>query len=263
MEAKKKVTQSEIALGDLRQRQAKGRNLYYEIFKHKMDQAPNDINQFCNPKLEEESRQTLLKWIRDLDDRSSSQSLQILFSFSIPSSTAIDEIINLHMPVISAGAGTGYWEYLLHERGADIVMFDHNKIYPEGMRYLDIQTGGPELLRDHQDRVLLIAWPDNEESSTFGIDCLNNYKGDTIIHIGELLGETFSANPWGQSSSRDFQLRLAETFRCVSRVQLPNWPGHMDSLTIWSRVDHVDSSTEMVYIASGGIVGQRYYGWKN
>ena len=98
------------------------------------------------------------------------------------------------------------------------------------------------------------------EDCSFSLDCLKYYSGKTIIHIGELFGETLSSNPWGQTTSRAFQLRLGETFRCVSRVQLPNWPGHMDSLTVWSRApDVVDcDGADMVFIP---LKNTRYFGW--
>ena len=100
------------------------------------------------------------------------------------------------------------------------------------------------------------------EGCSFSLDCLRHYKGNTVIHIGELFGETLSTNPWGQTTSRDFQLRLGETFRCVSRVQLPNWPGHMDSLTVWSRAPQPVEcyGAEMVFINS---TNPRYIGWSD
>lgn len=73
------------------------------------------------------------------------------------------------------------------------------------------------------------------EESNFSVECLQHYNGNTIIHIGELFGETLSNNPWGQTTSQKFQLQLGESFRCVYRTQLPNWPGYLDSLSIWCR----------------------------
>nr|XP_006815735.1 PREDICTED: uncharacterized protein LOC100378907 [Saccoglossus kowalevskii] len=105
------------------------------------------------------------------------------------------------------------------------------------MRYIEIKDGGPEVLSEYSERTLMISWPDSEESSTFSTDCLKHYKGSSIIHIGELFGETMSSNPWGQSTSQNFQLQLGEEYRCINRVQLPNWPGHMDALTLWRRVE--------------------------
>lgn len=157
--------------------------------------------------------------------------------------------------------GNGYWEFLLQQRGADVVAFDQNTVYPKDMRYLEIMKGDPRILCDYEDRALLLSWPDHAEDCPFSLDCLKYYKGKTIIHIGELFGETLSSNPWGQTTSRAFQLRLGETFRCVSRVQLPNWPGHMDSLTVWSRApDVVDcEGADMIFIP---LENPRYFGWR-
>lgn len=58
-----------------------------------------------------------------------------------------------------------------------------------------------------------------------------------MIHVGELFGETFSKNPWGQSTSRTFQLKLGEAFRCMYRRRLTSWPGYMDTLSIWCRTN--------------------------
>lgn len=74
------------------------------------------------------------------------------------------------------------------------------------------------------------------ETSTFSTECLSEYQGDVIIHVGEMFGSTQFVNPWGQSTTREFQLALVENFRKVKEVKLPNWPGHLDSLTIWVRV---------------------------
>ena len=99
------------------------------------------------------------------------------------------------------------------------------------------------------------------EDCSFSLDCLKHYKGGTIIHIGELFGETLSANLWGQTTSRAFQLELGKRFRCVSRVQLPNWPGHMDSLTVWSRASQPVEcdGADMVFVRLKE--NQRYSGW--
>ena len=107
-------------------------------------------------------------------------------------------------------------------------------------------------------RIFISFWL--PEDCSFSLDCLKHYKGGTIIHIGELFGETLSANPWGQTTSRVFQLELGERFRCVSRVQLPNWPGHMDSLTVWSRASQpVEcAGADMVFVRLKE--NQRYLG---
>ena len=69
-----------------------------------MKHAPSKIHHFCDPAVEEEERKVLIKWIRDIDGRTSCQHLQILFSFSIPSPVAVEKIMALATPIVSAGA---------------------------------------------------------------------------------------------------------------------------------------------------------------
>jgi len=38
------------------------------------------------------------------------------------------------------------------------------------------------------------------EESSFGLECLRAFKGNTIFHVGETIGETLSSDPWGQVS---------------------------------------------------------------
>ncbi|XP_069471341.1 uncharacterized protein [Ambystoma mexicanum] len=212
-----------------------GENLYHRLYQETVARLPSDAHRFCDPELPAPRRKELLRLLRGLEDDCSCQRLQILFSFSVPSPDALQLISDLGLPVVSAGAGTGYWEFLLQSRGVDVVAFDVNSIYPQEMRYTEVMTSGPVILQQFPDRALLLAWPDADESSTFSLDCLGYYRGEIILHVGELLGETLSANPWGQSSSRDFQMALAEDFCCVKRLELPNWPGHRDSLSVWQR----------------------------
>ena len=88
----------------LQQRKSNGEMLYYEIFKWKMKHAPGTIHRFCDSSLSDQQRRSLTSWIRNLDDRSSCQRLQILFSFSVPCLHALEHILNLRTPIISAGA---------------------------------------------------------------------------------------------------------------------------------------------------------------
>ncbi|XP_078278396.1 uncharacterized protein LOC144606305 isoform X2 [Rhinoraja longicauda] len=185
--------------GSVELRRCGGLNLYQRVYGHTMQHLPVDVHSFCHPVLPPARRQQLLHLLRSIDHLTC-QKLQILFSFSVPSAEALTFLADLQRPLISAGA-----------------------------------TSGPEILEQYPDRILLLAWPDVDESSTFSVDCLRRFQGETLVHVGELLGETQSANPWGQSSSREFQLSLAEDFCCVSRIKLPNWPGHLDSLTLWRR----------------------------
>ena len=49
-----------------------------------------------------------------------------------------------------------------------------------------------QVLREHSDRALFLCYPDDFEDSdeSMALQCLNNYSGDTVIHVGEWLGQT-------------------------------------------------------------------------
>eukprot|EP00041_Stephanoeca_diplocostata_P019525 m.422476 g.422476 ORF g.422476 m.422476 type:complete len:313 (+) comp21328_c0_seq21:286-1224(+) len=200
------------------------------------------MNDFLDQRISKELRESFFRELQNLESPYSCQRLQIVFSFSIPTDTAIDVIVNLKCSVVSAGAGLGYWEWLCQERGVDLVAFDANDSYPAPMRYMKIHTGSSQDLamggRWAAPRwsALFMSWPDAGEHSTFGFDCVSNFQGDVVIHVGETLGHTMSAEPWGQTTSSQCQQVLASRFRCVQTVSLPSWPGHCDSMTIWRRV---------------------------
>lgn len=131
---------------------------------------------------------------------------------------------------------------------------------------LVIYKGGPNVLTSHlnfQDmdkRVLFLCYPDedvfidDEENgnhhenddnvdeednapTSMGAACLENYKGDTIVHVGELFGDTLSMDqaPWGRSSGAEFQQRLFSEYHCVLKAKLTNWLHVKDTISVWKR----------------------------
>ena len=211
----------------------------------------------------------------------------------MPSERALETLASLPGVALwlSAGAGTGYWEWLLQQRGAAVLPFDANQSYRPEQRFCDIVTAGPELLRaytettptgqhddrqhddrQHDDRQrdhtvqpsdhsphtrvgLLLAWPDISEDSDFGLRCLQHFSGRYVAHVGELFGETCSANAWGQSTARACQQALGLAFRIVHRVPLPRWPGQCDALTLWQRCDPPTSCDGAAFVHLEPIAG--------
>ena len=80
---------------------------------------------------------------------------------------------------------------------------------------------------------------DDDESrmTTLGVECLKNYTGDYVIHVGELFGDSLSLEqcPWGRSSGPEFQQYLATTFHCILKASLPNWIHVRDTISVWKR----------------------------
>eukprot|EP00536_Pseudo-nitzschia_multiseries_P001564 jgi/Psemu1/250685/estExt_Genewise1Plus.C_190201 len=130
---------------------------------------------------------------------------------------------------------------------------------------LMLRKGGAEVLKSTElkDRTLFLCYPDEEDAPvqpdggaddddlddsieedhqrplSFGWQCLNEYKGKYVIHVGELAFFDATLNmeqsPWGRSSSSEFQQRLASEFHCIAKIQLPNWLHVRDSISVWKR----------------------------
>ena len=77
-------------------------------------------------------------------------------------------------------------------------------------------------------------------------ECLDAYKGDTVVYVGEWDDGTqigskvykthqYHAGP-AETATPEFRRRLIEEFRLVRSVEIPTWPTHADDLTIWARV---------------------------
>ena len=114
-------------------------------------------------------------------------------------------------PLIEIGCGCGYWARLLRERGIDVLAFDH-KLPPQKQRWTELKQGGPEVLvGPNSARTLMLCYPDDFEDSddSMAVRCLRNYTGDTVVHIGEMLGETYCLpSPWGRTSDAEFQVNI-------------------------------------------------------
>lgn len=153
-----------------------GQNLYYQLYLQTMDHLPNDAHRFCDPELPASRRKELLRLLRGLDNDFSCQRLQILFAFSVPSPEALQLISDLGLPVVSAGAGTGYWEFLLQNRGVDVVAFDENSIYPQEMRYTQLL----DVCHSRQDSEA--DWPTTQ---FMGLTGVYTWMSDTVIYASK------------------------------------------------------------------------------
>lgn len=129
------------------------------------------------------------------------------------------------------------------------------------MGNLEIRPGGPETLSNEAElrmsgRTLFLCYPDEEDNDykqvindeeeedsasrpiSMAAACLEHFTGSTIIHVGELYGDTLSCDqaPFGRSSSSEFSQRLATEYHCILKVALrSNWLHVRDTLSVWKR----------------------------
>ena len=172
-------------------------------------------------------------------------------------------------PIVELGCGSNaYWtKYMKQAGGIDVVAYDMNvqeggKIQQKKKKNKSsssnsalVRKGGAEVLKrkELKQHTLFLCYPDEEvadpeddtddqdsQQFSFGWQCLANYTGKYVIHVGELavLGDAtlnMEQSPWGRSSSSEFQQRLASEYHCIAKLPLPNWLHVRDSISVWKR----------------------------
>jgi hypothetical protein len=183
------------------------------------------------------------------------------FSWATPDDRAL-AILRHFSPLIEVGCGAqAYWCVQMQRAGIDVIGFDREpnsggKIKKElaTKTFFRVEQGGPEVLArpEHSSRSLFLCYPDenddaasasgaeadNHQHSSLAYQCLQRYRGDYVIHVGEIFSDTILAvdqAPWGRSSSPEFQQLLASEFHCLLRVGLPSWVHVKDTLSVWKR----------------------------
>ena len=145
------------------------------------------------------------------------------YSWAVPTPEAIAEIAR-HSPLIEIGAGTGYWAWLVRQAGGDVLAFDRLAEVPP--HWGEVLLGEQEKVTDHPDRTLFLCWPSLDQP--IALECLQAYRGDVFLHIGELGAEA-------RTGSASFREELAGHWRLEHELPIRQWPGYSDSLTIWRR----------------------------
>jgi len=152
------------------------------------------------------------------------------YAWAVPSPEAIAAIAALS-PIIEIGAGTGYWAKLIQDAGADIVAYDYapplggENAYRHKQQWFDVQSGGTNSVEAHPDRTLFLCWP--PYSDPMAEDALAGYEGRTVVYIGEGHG--------GCNATDAFFDALDADWTCDCTLEIPQWDGIRDYLTIWRR----------------------------
>jgi hypothetical protein len=128
---------------------------------------------------------------------------------------------------------TGYWAWLLRKRGADVLAYDElppgpnsgNHYHEENPCWIQVQRGKPNALKEHADRALMLCWPPYNEPMAWQSLC--KYRGRHVVFIGEGQG--------GCTGDERFFKKLDREFREVAEVEIPQYEGLHDYLTIYER----------------------------
>lgn len=152
------------------------------------------------------------------------------YAWAVPNEAALETLSKLG-PIVEIGAGTGYWASLLQARGVDIKPFDRyppdkypNHYHSQRHVWTHVLRGGPEKAATYPERTLLICWP--PLNAPVAYEALSNYRGRTVVYIGEFGGCT---------GDRKFHAALDRDFTQIETVNLPNWPNIHDRLMVWRR----------------------------
>jgi len=169
------------------------------------------------------------------------------YAWAIPDSRAL-KILKNFSPLVEVGGGKGYWASLLEKQGVDIASYDIRGKAQAGADaanfWTDVKTGGPTILKRYVNRSLFLCYPDEDES--IAIQCMEHYRGEYIIHVGELQVADGTAGgapqaPYGRTSSGEFQRELSASFHPLLVANLKaRLPFSRDTISVWKRTDYVD-----------------------
>ncbi len=152
------------------------------------------------------------------------------YSWAIPDEDAINEIVK-YSPIVEAGAGTGYWAWLISQKGGDIIALDKfppatsYNYYNHNYQHFPVYYGDEESIKDYQDRTLMLCWcPYNND---MGYNHIRNYNGNHLILIGEEEG--------GCCGNDEMFSLIEERFYLITNISIPQWDGIHDILKIYKR----------------------------
>jgi hypothetical protein len=166
---------------------------------------------------------------------------QSKYAWAVPSDAALDRLVKCS-PLVEIGAGLGYWAALLADRGADIVAYDLHTPANDGegrstnwfpgatKLYYPVQRGGAPRAADHPDRTLFLCWPPyGTAMANTALQAYERAGGRQVVYIGE------SAE--GCTGDGAFHRRLDRRWNEIDEVDVPQWPGLHDYMTIYERKD--------------------------
>ncbi len=158
--------------------------------------------------------------------------------WSIPSNHSLTFIKDLvkDTPLIDMCSGCGYWSWMFQQIGINVVAVDSEpgnefhdyQLNSDKLPYLYVDTIKSDAsiyLKNHNgcaDSILFVSWPRDN------LNWLSEYKGDTLIWIGEIDGCT------AYLDESDSECLWQEQ----SRLLIPHWYGIHDLLIVYRRIQN-------------------------
>lgn len=147
------------------------------------------------------------------------------YGWAIPNHQALDAIAS-HGPLVSLGAGNGYWESLLEQMSVDTVALDYDPPPKEEQYTTVLQGTQKDVRRSYSDRTLLLVYP--PPSSPMAREALAASSADTCVFVGEYQS-SITGDP-------DFHHQLQSNWNIQNRIQLPSWNELNTQCIIFSRM---------------------------
>jgi hypothetical protein len=170
------------------------------------------------------------------------------YSWALPTEEALETLRTLQ-PIVEIGAGTGYWAYELRKRNVEIHAYDkhpptgedfteeeqaelakgsdekknwYHRGYPA---WTEVLQGTPDVLKTYDKTWnLFLCWPPMDDMAAYA---LGYHRGNYIAYVGESDG--------GCNANRLFFKLLHRFYLVETEIDIPQWPGLHDYMTIYRR----------------------------
>jgi hypothetical protein len=153
-------------------------------------------------------------------------------SFAIPCKEALDTIRINSPSLIEIGAGTGYWSALLARAGVDTLACDTAQQVSRfgqsiGAYHPVAHLSAGRFIKLNPGRDVLMAWPDH--SATWSARLADKMHCNRLLYlIGEGRGGCTGCDELFEVLDADFEE--------VADIQIPQWEGIHDRLTVHRKV---------------------------
>jgi hypothetical protein len=152
------------------------------------------------------------------------------YAYVLPQPHLLD-VIARQSPLVEVGAGTGYWSYLLRQRGADVIAYDYaplgserpNRYHFDLWPWTEVLEGDGTAVQHHPDRSLFVCWP--PLFSSLG-EVLRFFRGERVIYVGD------DGHRTAWLTGLDSAFDELERHEVIAMDPAPEAPAH---LSIWRR----------------------------
>lgn len=158
------------------------------------------------------------------------------FSWAIASPDALDFVAE-HAPpagLVEIGAGTGYWAYLLSQRGVSVRAYDthppsqdrqENHWHGNTSQWHPVRRSSSYVAKKHPQRALFLCWPPyNTPMASLALSFYQQAGGTRLIYIGE--------SESGCTGDQDFH-QMLDGLELAASHAVPQWSGVHDWIQVY------------------------------